>query len=200
MKPAAGGRAPICDNTKAVSLWIYNRRLAWVVIPAVVWAAIGLFLALGAGRPGVEGEQPLGLRLGLAEGGLRLPGQVLEVIEGDDGLHITLAVRADARPDLPELPAGVSVEFVTPTGPPTGPPLIELAPSGHVIKLPGGRVLALTDDYVLKFGREDLRIVPRPPQLTGERLKRWLHEQGDKGHEAPRPERPGPGRRGDPNV
>ncbi|GEM_PF-2229478 len=200
MKPAAGGGAPICDNTKAVSLWIYNRRLAWVVIPTVVWAAIGLFLALGAGRPGGSGEQQLGLRLGMAEGGLRLPGQVTELSEREDGLHITLAVRAEARPDLPELPAGVFVEFVTPDSPPTEPPLIELGPSGHVLRLPGGRVLALTDDYVLRFGREDLRIAPRPPQLTGERLRRWLREQGGAGREGPRPDRPGAGRRVVPNV
>lgn len=183
-----------------MSLWIYSRRLAWVVIPAALWAAIGLFLALGAGRPGTAGEQPLGLRLGLAEGGLRLPGQVLRVSEREDGLHITLAVRAEAQPDAPELPVGVFVEFVTSDRPPIEPPLIELGSSGHVLRLPGGRILALTADYVLRFGREDLRIVPRPPQLTGERLRRWLREQGGAGREGSRPDRPGPGRRGGPNV
>jgi hypothetical protein len=171
-----------------------------VVIPTVVWAVIGLFLALGAGRPGAEGQQHLGMRLGLAKGGLRLPGKVQEIVERGDGLHITLAVPAEAQPELPELPAGVFIEFTAPGGPTVAPPLIELEPSGHVIRLPGGRVLALTADYVLRFGREDLRIAPRPPQLTGEHLRRWLREQGAEGHEGRRPDRPGPDRRGGPNV
>lgn len=169
-----------------------------MVVPAVIWAVFGLALALGAGQAGPDGA--LGLRLGLAEGGLRLPGKVHGITAREDGLHITLALPGKTAPELPELPDGIFVEYTAlPTSPP-GPPRIDLRDAGQFFKLAGGRHVVLTERYVLRFGRDDLRVSPRPPELTGERFRRWLREQ-QAPPEPPRGGRPGPGKRpGRPNV
>jgi hypothetical protein len=173
----------------------YNRRLAWVAIPAVLWALVGLSLALGITAPAGEGPRA-GLRLGPPEGGLRLYGHVVSLTETADGLQIKLAV-PDAPPAAPpELPAGIQVEFVVDRAQLRVRPRIELADDSQLREFPGGRYVVVTTENILLFGHGDLRVVRRPPDLADDRLYEWLErQQRRRGPPEERPRPPANGRR-----
>jgi len=168
-------------------MWLlaYNRKLAWVVVPAAVWAVLGLSLALGVPGPG---SGPGGIYFGAPDGGLWLRGQLVSLSEQDDGLHITLAVPPDSPP-IEELPDRLYIETVA-AGPETmhETPAIDLPDQRQIMRLRGNRAIVLTEDFVVRFGRGDLRIAPRPAKLRGELARRWLEQQ--------RQREDGPGGRG----
>ena len=166
------------DNNTAVAILGYNRKLAWAAIAAVIWALIGLSLALGVAAP--PGELRAGLRLGMPEDGVRLRGHIVSLIEQEDGLHIVLAVPKQP-PELPELPARLFIEMVTDPQSRRSKPKLELGADSQVRDLPGGRHIAVTTDHILFYGHGDLRIIKRPQQLTGDRLHDWIRRQMDEG-------------------
>jgi hypothetical protein len=151
----------------------YNHRLAWVVVPAVIWALLGLSLALGITSPRGE-DLRAGLRLGVPEGGLHLRGHVVNLTETDDGLRIVLAVPELLPPPLPELPHNVHIEVVAGGKQMLSRPQIELSSESRLRELPGGRFAVVTADHIVLFGHGDLRLIKRPPGLANGRLQEWL--------------------------
>jgi len=168
----------------------YNWRVAWVAIPAVLWALIGLSLALGITTPAEDGLRA-GLRLGMPEGGLRLRGHVVSLTETADGLQIVLAVPDAPPPQPPELPAGIELEIVADRTQMRVRPRIELADTSLEREFPGGRYVVATADHILLFGHGDLRLIKRPPDLADDRLYEWLERQRRRGP-PPLENRPGP--------
>lgn len=169
----------------------YNRKLAWVAIPAVLWALVGLSLALGISSPAANGPRA-GLRLGVPEGGLHLRGHVASLTEADGQLHIVLAVPGPLLPQLPELPEDLRIEVLADRGLMRARPRIELGSGSQLRELPGGRFAVATGSRILLFGHGDLRIVRRPPDLADDRLYEWLERQHRRNEPPPPEDRPRP--------
>jgi len=177
----------------------FNRRLGWVVAAALLWMLAGLTLALGGPPPRRPHEQPpFGFSFGPPPGGLWLPGDVRSIVEEPDKLVITLEVPPGAPRDVrgprgeqaEQLPRGLEVRFVDRplAGAQPAPPEVILK-SGYAqpIVLPGGRLVTLTDKWVVKYGNGGVRIIQRTPELNREHLKRWLRWE----EQQPPPPRPG---------
>jgi hypothetical protein len=183
----------------SMPLLIFNRRVAWVMTAAVLWMLAGLTLALGGPPPrGPQEPSLFKFSLGPPPGGLWLPGDVRSIVEEPDKLTLTLEVPPDAPHDLrgpggeqaPPLPAGLELRFVDrpPMDTRPGPPEVILnSGPAEPIALPGGRLLTLTDEWVVKYGRGGVRVLRRTPELGRERLKRWLKWE----QQQPPPPRPG---------
>ncbi|MBN2082045.1 hypothetical protein JW859_07540 [bacterium] len=173
-------------------MWLlaYNRKLAWVVVPAAVWAVLGLSLALGVPGPG---GGPGGMHLGAPDGGIWLHGHLISLAEQDDGLHVVLAA-PPGEPFVPPLPDRLFVEIVE-AGPDTlnQTPEIDLPEANQIMRLRGNRAIVLTQDFIVRFGRGDLRIAPRPRELRGELVRRWFEQQRQRDERPGRMEPP-PGR------
>ncbi|MCC7478084.1 hypothetical protein IT575_06445 [bacterium] len=77
----------------------YNWRLAWAVIPAFLWAWLGLTVVTGAMlRPdGPGGPPPLGLKLERGLHGLHIPGILRGVREEEDALILVMELPHGAR-------------------------------------------------------------------------------------------------------
>lgn len=183
-------------------MWIlsYNRRLAWVAIPAVLWALIGLGLALGITAPAGEAGRA-GLQLGVPEGGLRLRGHVVSVKESGGITRIVLAVPGpQAPPPPPQLPEDVQIEFVADHSQLRVRPTIELSDTSRLREFPGGRYAVVTERQILLFGHGEFRMLRRPLDVTEDRLYDWIERQhrrrgpppGDEGPPPPQDRRPPP--------
>lgn len=167
----------------------YNRKLAWAAIAAVIWALLGLSLALGISGP--PGEQlRAGLRLGMPEDGVRLRGHVVSMVEEQDGLHLTLAAPRPLPP-TPELPPRLFVETVVEPAPWRIKPELKLGADARTRELPGDRHIAVTADFILFYGHGDVRVIKRPPELTGDRLREWLRRHAAE-RRPPRMDQPPP--------
>ena len=163
----------------------YNRRLAWVVAPLILWALIGISIAFGAGwRENVQ-QLPLRLSIGAAEGSWWVQGKLVALREDDTGLTLELAGLAGKPPRLPELPTDIHIEYVEGTQAPVGPPALNVPGEERLFQLPGQRTLVVGDMYVVSFGRDKVHIFKRPPDLDRERLKQYLRKQHAKPLHAP---------------
>lgn len=180
-----------------MALLHFNWRLGYVVAAASLWLLAGMLLALGAARP--DQPPPVRLSLGPPPGGLWLPGELRAVEESAGLLTLTLAlppqvpreIRGEQGRPLKELPPGLEVNFVERRSaePRETVPRIALqSGSSKPLKLPGGRALVLAENYVVKYGRGGVRVLKRTPELTRERIKRWLEREERQA--PPEPERP----------
>lgn len=155
----------------------YNRKLLWVVLPAMLWAWLGLATALapppGQRPPG--GDPPVRMGIGPAVGGVYLPGMVKRVVETPGLLTITIEVAPDAPRDVfgsdmlsaSHMPPGLKVEYVSPGELAPGPPELKLMGEMRQGKrLPGGASGILTENYLLKLDKRGVRIMPRPFELA----------------------------------
>ncbi len=151
----------------------YNRKLLWVVIPAVVWAWLGLALALGPppGQGPRRGAGPVRLGLGPAGDGVFIGGVLKRAVEDQDQLVLTVEMAPGAvrqilgRGDQPvhNLPPGLSVEFVAPGELPAGPPQLQLRNGQRTARrLPSGAHGVLTGRFLLKYEARGVRVIPRP--------------------------------------
>jgi len=155
----------------------YNRRLAWVVAPLILWALIGISIAFGAGwRENVQ-QPPLRLSIGAAEGSWWVQGKLVALREDDTGLTLELVGLAGKPPRLPELPTDIHIEYVEGKQTLNGPPVIQVPGEGRIFQLPGQRILAVGDNYIVSFGRDKVHIFKRPADLDRERLKQYLRKQ-----------------------
>lgn len=153
----------------------YNRRLIWVIIPLVLWAMLGLLLAAGAGaRDGAP--PPLNLQVNLPDGGIWLRGQLLSIAETEAGLTVRVAVRHGEVQPLDAQHANLVIEQVEMDHPRWGQPEIAIA-GNEAVQLPNGRGAALTEHYLIRFSPGDVRIIPRPADLTSEHFRRMLRQQ-----------------------
>lgn len=194
-----------------MALLSYNRKLLWVVIPAVVWAWLGLALALGPppGRGGIRGEGPVRLGIGPAGEGVFIAGALKRAAEVDDRLVLTMELAPGAvrevlgRGDQPvrNLPPGLAVEYVAPGALPAGPPQFNLR-SGqrNARRLPSGAHGVLTSRFLLKYEERGVRVIPRPfdmppPRGDGwpgrERLRDRVRERMQERQDRRRPPQPG---------
>ena len=174
----------------------YNKRLFWVVWPLLIWAYWGLFAALGAEQ---QEQGLLKLSLGLPEGAVTLAGELRQLTEETDEVTLVLALPPGA-PELmrgpegesyPELPPGLTVEYVSTEDAAPGPPQIHLLKGDNrPLTLPAGRQLVSTARYVFVFDRHGVRVWPASDRPKLERLKQRLLER-----EEGRPDRPPPGER-----
>lgn len=155
----------------------YNRRLAWVVAPLILWALIGISIAFGAGWRENVHQPPLCLSIGAAEGSWWVQGKLVALRENDTGLTLELVGSAGKPPRLPELPADIRLEYIEGTKALNGPPAIHVPGEGRIYQLPGQRILAVGDKYVVSFGRDKVHIFRRPVDLNNERLKQYLRKQ-----------------------
>jgi len=162
----------------------YNRRLFWIALAAALWMCCGMLLALGAARRPGEWP-PVKFSVGLPEGGLWLPGMLQRIEEQPDRLLLTLAVPPGAKRELrgphgepgPKLPADLELHFVDADPRQAGPPEVILLEGPRPPReLPGGRQIVITSRYIVKFGRGGVRVIPRPADMTREKLKRWLEK------------------------
>jgi hypothetical protein len=159
-----------------------NTKLAWAVGIAVLWAWLGLYLALGA--PEARGPVfELGLKPG--EEGIELTGRLAQLIEDDNGIRILLDYRDPQgdhtkTPAVPKLPAGITVEYIPAPEHPM-PPRIETMHGLGPLRLPSGSVMVAARDYIFRIDRGHVRIVEAPP---GSPLRRRLErmEQERKRH------------------
>jgi len=155
-----------------MALLSYNRRLLWVVVPAVLWALLGMCAVVGGqARHGAAQAMPFGLGIGPAEGGMWVRGRVRRIIEEPGRLAITVEIPTDAREEihgargevLAQPPPDVSVTFVRPGEMPEGPPEIRLLSGMQGPRRLGlDRFGLLTERYIVKFGRDFVHLAPRP--------------------------------------
>src|SRR5688572_22086 len=128
-----------------------NTKLAWVVAGAVVWAWTGLYLALGA----PESAPVFDLQLAEGKGGVLVPGRLAELIEDESGIRIKMddfrtgRVGEDEwkKPEIPKLPEGITVEYLTPAERPM-PPRIEVHSGLGPVRLPSRAVLVAARDFI----------------------------------------------------
>ncbi|MDQ3023989.1 MAG: hypothetical protein M3R04_06365 [bacterium] len=140
-----------------------NTKLAWLVCTGVLWAWLGLFLALGdheRGSPMFE----LGLKPG--EEGIVLKGRLAELIEDEGRIRIALDYispgSSDATPPIPKLPDDISVSYLPPPEFPQRPRIETISGFGP-IHLPSGSVMVAARDYIFRIDRGHVRIVEAPP-------------------------------------
>jgi hypothetical protein len=162
----------------------YNRKLLWVVLPAILWAWLGVAAALGPppGQPPPGGEPPVRFGIGPAANGVYLSGVVKRVVEEPGQLTITIESAsntlmapgtgaqptpgADAQP-APGIPPGLKVEYVKPGELPPGPPELRLmGKMREGRRLPSGASGILTERFMLKIDERGVRIMPRPFELA----------------------------------
>jgi hypothetical protein len=158
----------------------YNRKLLWVVLPAMLWAWLGVAAALGPppGLPPPGGEPPVRFGIGPATNGVYLTGVVKRVVEEPGQLTITIETTsiksaatgtgaqptpgADTQPS-PGMPPGLKVEYVAPGKLPAGPPELKLMGTMRQAKrLPSGASGILTERFLLKIDERGVRVLPRP--------------------------------------
>ena len=155
-----------------MALLSYNRRLLWVVVPAVLWALLGLSVVLGGeARRGAAAAMPLGLGIGPTEGGLWIRGKMRRITEEPGRLAITIEIPTDAREEirgargevLAQPTPDVSVTFVRPGEIREGAPEIkQLSGAQRPRRLGQDRFGLLTERYIVKFGRDFVHLAPRP--------------------------------------
>ena len=148
----------------------YNRKLAWVVVPTVIWACLGLSLALGAGR---GGPPPFAMHLGLPEGGVIVPGRILLVEETESHLHLTSGVPDRRLEDmlqweshLPfDLPDNLVVDFTgidfSQPGMTSRTEFRLLDPANQPRRFAGQREVVLTKHYIVVLKPHEARLLPR---------------------------------------
>jgi hypothetical protein len=165
----------------------YNRKLAWVVLPAIVWACLGLAFALGA-APG--GPPPFALHLGWPPGGVVVPGRLLLLEETATGMHLRMGMPEPALARLQDwpahlpfkLPPNLSVEFTPlPPGPPQEQPPADyrlLDPNTEIRELPRERQAVVTKDYIVVVLPFETRLLPRGADAE-QRLRQLLQERPD---------------------
>jgi hypothetical protein len=159
-----------------MALLSYNRKLLWVVIPAIVWAWLGLAAALGPppghGRPG--GEGPVRFGIGPAGDAVFISGVLKRVEERPEQLVLTIELAPGAehqilgRGDKPvsRLPFGLTVEYVAPGELPAGPPELDLrGRQREPRRLPSGAQGVLTQRFLLKYEERGVRVIPRPNDM-----------------------------------
>lgn len=213
-------------------IFSYNWRLAWVVVPAFIWAWLGLTVVTGAMlRPdGPGGPPPLGLKLERGLHGLHIPGILRAVREDEDTLVLVMELPPGAReqlqqrmsadgtsphgadgqpapelitglgqllggepqaghegqrgpngelqpviPNMPKLPAGVSIEIVEPGEIERGRPQLELLEGSRVIDLPRGDKLIMGQRWAVRVGREGARLLRKPAGGT-DKLRKWVNK------------------------
>lgn len=157
----------------------YNRKLLWVVLPAMLWAWLGVAAALGPphgpGGPLPGGEPPVRFGIGPAAGGVYLYGVVKRVVEEPGQLVITIeAITGEARTvpapgAQPEanMPPGLRVDYVTPGALPAGPPELRLLGGMREgRRLPSGASGILTERFLLKIDEHGVRVLPRPFEIA----------------------------------
>lgn len=192
----------------------YNRKLLWVVIPAIVWAWLGLALAL-APPPGQRSHRdggPVKFGIGPAGDSLFIGGVLKRVEERQDATVLTIELAPDAKRQIlgrdnepvSKLPPGLKVEYVAPGELPAGPPQLQLRNGQRSAKrLPSGAFGLLTREFLLKYEARGVRVFPRPldippPQRDGRQRRDALRERVRERYQdlrerrrAPRPEPPG---------
>jgi hypothetical protein len=98
---------------------------------------------------------------------------------------LTLALPPDAPRELrgphgeqgAKLPADLELNFIDADPRLSGPPEVILLEGPRPPReLPGGRQLVITSRYIVKFGRGGVRVIPRPVDMTREKLQRWLEK------------------------
>jgi hypothetical protein len=156
----------------------YNRKLMWVVLPAMLWAWLGVAAALGPphgpGQPPPGGEPPVRFGIGPAAGGVYLSGVVKRVVEEPGQLVITIEAEAAEPRTVPapgeqpeaDMPPGLRVDYVTPGELPPGPPELRLLGGMREgRRLPSGASGILTERFLLKIDEHGVRVLPRPREL-----------------------------------
>jgi hypothetical protein len=194
----------------------YNRKLAWVIVPALLWACLALALALGA------------VQVGPPPGGMVVPGRLLRVEESKANLKLVVGYIAEQNPHVErwqreigsKLPEDLIVEFsVVQPGElrRSGSPDFQLLePAIEPRQFPGGREVVLTQKYIMLILPRETRLLPRGRdseatlrRLLEERRGRgtggrgWQHRNQDKPGgppDLPRPGELGPPPEGGPGV
>lgn len=147
-----------------MALYSYNRMLGWVVASLVVWATLGIGLALGAVRqvPG-RNEFKLGWRFEQAPQILVLPGLLRRVDEVPGRLTLTIEQSEAKRPHKPRPLPGLSVDYIEPGSLPPGPPEINLQGEWRPPRpLRRGGYGLLSKQFLLIYNDQDVRVLPRP--------------------------------------
>jgi hypothetical protein len=161
----------------------YNRKLAWVVFPALSWACLGLAFAMGMG---FHGPPPFALALGPPPGGAVIPGRLLALDETAAGLTLRMGVpdfdleRArDWQARQPEPLKNITVEFteLQPLPPEAQPePEIHLLNSAEELRqLTAKRHVLLTRDYIVMILPFETRLLPRGEDAE-QRLQQLIQE------------------------
>jgi hypothetical protein len=163
----------------------YNRKLLWVVVPAILWACLGLSVMAGPppdrGQP--DSRPPIRFGLGPKGDAVFVQGAVRSIIEEQERLTVVVEQRGGGsaaggsavKPVTSTLP-GLVLEVVAPGKIPAGPLELRLR-SGmrQPRRLPGGASGVLTERFFIKLEQDGVRIVPRPPDLGPPRPggERW---------------------------
>jgi hypothetical protein len=166
-----------------MALLSYNRYLAWVVVPAILWALLACMslMAPGPGREPRDGRLKAGMRFEPVPEALEIEGVLLSAREDQQRLYLQIAGSPSQREEQPAIPSDISIEYVP--GDPGAPQQFNLELQDGMAKprrLPGGDFGFATKHYVIKYGGKEIEILPRP---------KWMRPMGEPGM---RPEdRPG---------
>lgn len=175
-----------------------NRRLLWVIVPAIVWAWLGVSIPLGMRPQDHAGLPPFRVELGPAAGGVTIEGRLGRLAEDGGVLFVTvetpngppLKVTGPGGQEVHSLPPGLRIEQVAPGTFPAGPPELRLQGGMREARhLPGGNFGVLTERFLVRYNDRHVHVVPRPSGLRPPRPG----EPG--GPEANEPGVPGPPQR-----
>ncbi len=162
----------------------YNRKLGWVVVPALLWACLALALALGA------------VQVGPPPGGMIVPGRVLRVAETAGRLILQMGYLEEQRPFierwqrdiLSQLPENLAVEFSvlerSEYRQPLTPEFQLRDPASEPHRFPSQREVVLTQEYILLISPREARLLPRGRDSEAV-LRRLLEERRERGGGGP---------------
>ena len=158
----------------------YNRRLAWVVIPAVLWAFAAIVVSWSASARHGEAP-PVSFQMERLPGTMVAAGSVRLIRESDERLEIVVAVppgaprqvlTGDHRP-VSELPADLVIRLIDQQEGRGGRPEIDVLGGERSVQHALGRWVVWTKRYMIKFDRERAWIIPRTPELDRRIPGRW---------------------------
>ncbi len=181
-----------------MDIFLFNRKLMWVVVPLVFWSLLVLFVALED-----ENSDKSGLGLKVERRGIRLPGRLLSATEDAEGnLEISLGVRRlqdgyAVGPDgdrMQELPAGLQVSYQKdePGRMRQRPQISLLSGSNEPLEfLRGNLRVLITEKFVLRMSHQGLQVIPKGPGFDQRRFIQELQQRRKSGPDGPGAERPG---------